>query len=181
MKWVAAHAGKARRGLTLLEVLVAVSVLAVLTALSLTWMNVAITKQHEALGAARWDRAASAVLDQIARDVLQIDVLNDRGTGEPRVWIADNSLCIRSSNQEAVKVIRYKHEADQHRLVRHSSESHAPPDRDPPMLGSVSEAQFTLTVLGVHLKIPELRVSLRSAGGRLMERTFLLDPGDTAS
>jgi hypothetical protein len=145
-------------------------------------MNVAISKQREAIGTARWDRAASAVLDQIARDLLQTDVLNDdRGTGEPRVWIADNCLCIRSSSQEAERVIRYKHDADQHRLVRRSSESHALPDRDPPMLGSVSEAQFTLTFLGEHSTLPELRVALRSAGGRLMERTFLLDPGDTAS
>ena len=165
-----------------MEVLVAFSVLAVLTALSLTWMNVAISKQREAIGVARWDRAASAVLDQIARDLLQIDVLNgDRGTGEPRVWIEDNCLCIRSSSQRAERVIRYWHEADQHRLVRRSPEAHALQDRDPPMLGSVSDAQFTLTVLGEHLNLPELRVSLQSAGGRLMERTFLLDPGDTAS
>ena len=182
MKRFTAQVKHGRHGMSLLEVLVALSLLAVLASVSITWMNAVTSKQREAMTIARWDRAAHAVLDQIARDLIQIDVMNDgRSDGEPRVWVEGECLCIRSPGHDSETTIRYMHEMGRQRFVRRSSTDQALSRNEPPMLGSVSDVQFTLTVPDEGHAMPELRVALRSAGGRLMERTFLLEQGDVAS
>ncbi|MFG0312686.1 MAG: type II secretion system protein J [Phycisphaerales bacterium] len=171
-----------RHGFSLLEVLVALSMLSVLTTLSVAWMHAAVSKQREALAISRWDRGANAVLDQIARDLMQIDVLSDgRSSGEPRVWVEDEHLCIRSPVQGSSRTIRYMHAVEQQSIVRQSPADRALAHPQPPMLGSVVGAEFALIVDEESRNVPELRVALRSADGRLVERSFLLEPGDASS
>src|SRR6056297_4114310 len=78
----------ARAGMTLVEMLVSLSLMAVLVTVSVSWMTNILERQGQDQEQSRWTRAAYSVLDQIGRDLNQIELIDDDlRRGEPRIWI----------------------------------------------------------------------------------------------
>lgn len=88
-----------RRGLTMVEMLVSLSILSALLLVVAAWTRVATQAGGEAAGSARWALAAEAVMDLIQVDLASGDVEpagRRRGRADERVAVEDGALRIRT-------------------------------------------------------------------------------------
>lgn len=172
----------ARAGMTLVEMLVSLSLMAVLVTVSVSWLTNILARQGHEQERSRWTRAAYAVLDQIGRDLNQIERIDeDLRRGEPRIWIDEGTLCIRTTSSGEPVTQRYEFDPENRAVIRSSLLNREQSDDQPPLIGEVAELQFDLAMPTNERAVPALRVELRSVGGRSLTRFYPIRPEDVES
>lgn len=168
-----------QRGMTLIEMLVSLSLLAVLVIVAVSWMTSTLSRQGKDLEQSRWDRAAYMVLDQIGRDLSQVEMIDEaRRRGIPRVWIDDEVLSIRTTDRGEPVTQQYAFDPAEGVVLRSIMGQRVRPVDQPAMLGQVYGVQLELVLPSNERVLPVLRVELRSDGGRILRRAYVLRPED---
>ena len=166
-------------GMTLIEMLVSLSLLAVLVTVAVSWMTSTLSRQENDLEQSRWDRAAYMLLDQIGRDLSQVETIDEaRRRGDPRVWIEDEVLSIRTTDRGEPITQQYAFDPAAGVVLRSILGQRTRPVEYPALLGQVDSLQLELVLPSNERVLPVLRVELRSDGGRILRRTYLLKPED---
>lgn len=168
-----------RRGMTLVEMLVALSLMALLVTTAVTWMTTIVSRQGYVQDNARWDRAAYAVFDQIGRDLNQLEMVDEqRRHGNPRVWIEQDALYIRTTAQRKPVTMQYAFDPARASIDRLNFTGPVVPRDLLPLLGGVEEFLVELIHPSTERSLPILRVEIRSSTGSLMSRTYPIRPED---
>ncbi len=168
-----------QRGMTLIEMLVSLSLLAVLVTVAVSWMTSTLSRQGKDLEQSRWDRAAYMVLDQIGRDLSQVEMIDEsRRRGNPRVWIDDEVLSIRTTDRGEPVTQQYVFDPAEGVVLRSIMGQRLRPVDQPAMLGQVSGLQLELVLPSNERVLPVLSVELRSDEGQSHRRTYVLRPED---
>lgn len=109
-----------RRGLTLLELLLAMVLVTGLLLASANLLRVAATIFHAALADHRWESAATGVVNRIADDVMCSD--NSGTSNEPLARCENGSLYIRTrwtrDGSAPIHQVRYSYDQTTHLLQR---------------------------------------------------------------
>jgi len=164
---------KASRAMTLIELLVSLSLLAIISVVSASWMSMMLRTQSTVSADASWEGSGFAALGLIERDLLVVDRLDVGGRGDtPRVEIFDGKLRIRTRENRYVGVIEYSLDSTKKQIFRNTGT--ASRSADPPLLGDVEEFSFEIEEQSEILPLPLLRVRLMSDNGSTMERTYML-------
>jgi len=168
-----------RRGMTLIEMLVSLSLLAVLVTVAVSWMTSTLSRQGKDLEQSRWDRAAYMVLDQIGRDLSQVETIDEtRRRGDPRVWIEDEMLSIRTTDRGEPITQQYGFDPIEGVVLRSVLGQRVRTVDQPAMLGQVYGVQLELVLPSNERVLPVLSVELRSEGGQTLRRTYVLSSED---
>jgi prepilin-type N-terminal cleavage/methylation domain-containing protein len=168
-----------RRGMTLVETLVALSLMAALVTVAVSWMTTIVSKQGHVQDRVRWNRAADTVLDQIGRDITQIEMIDQARRGrEPRVWIDEDALHIRTTESGRLETMRYAFNSSESTLQRSGVTDRLSTSGHPPLLGEVSEFQIELEFPSTGRSLPVLRVVIRSLADQSISRTYPIRPED---
>lgn len=166
-------------GITLVELLVALSLLSLLVLVSVSWMTTMISRQNRDLQDARWEWAASMVIDQVGRDLMQVELIDDtRRRGEPRVWIEDDDLFIRTIEAGQLATIRYQYLLSGGEINRSVLGSQVDVDEGIPLIGLVASLRFELRLPDQHRARPELFMAIESIHSQTRMRSFTLDQED---
>lgn len=168
-----------RRGLTLLELLLALALLCGLVVTSVAWTKSGLESSRELAERTRWRSAATAALDLIGEDLLTGDISErhlDR-EGLP-VWITidGHSLAIdaRAAPFTAAERVRYDLDDETRRLSR-TLLSQEPPRV---VLGGVTGFSCSLHTQGLPHNSPvALTVGLRNHRGWFAARTYVVERG----
>lgn len=165
---------KTSRAMTLIELLVSLSLLAVISMIGASWMTMMLRTQSTAIADGAWDRSASAVLDLLERDIFVVDRLDVGGRGStPRVGITDGILRIRTRDQGIAEVIEYTFNQEKNQITRSTIGAESR-DAGPPLLGEVAEFSIDIELQSELTPLPILHTRLEHADGRSYERTFTL-------
>ena len=165
---------KATRAMTLIELLVSLSLLAVISVAAASWMTTMLRTQSTTSADAVWDRSASAILDLIARDLFVVDRLDVGGRGNtPRVEIADGNLRIRTRDHGFVGTVEYSLVPRESQIAR-SLIGAASSESQPPLLGDVADFTFEIEDQSELVSLPVLRVRLERSDGQSLERAYSL-------
>lgn len=167
-------------GLTLVEVLASLSILCLIVITGGALCRSIVTNAAAESARHRWTRAASALLDSIALDVLQgdFDPVGDRARADPRVRVEgqspDLALSIRTRDSGPVHR-RYALDRGRLRTTTGSLASGSPADQ---------AAAWSTALDGVVRFEPaldpsgsRLRVRIHGPAGLIAERSYTLEPG----
>jgi len=144
------------RGVTLIEMLLAVTLLSGVAVVTATWMSVVARSQTEFAPSVRWESAARATLDLIADDLASWD--SAPRAREPRIRASQESLVIRTRSGTDDSVT---YRVRQGRLTQGESV----------LLGECEWVRFDFDEeTGV------LEVALERDGGRVMQRSYRVEP-----
>jgi len=143
------------RGVTLIEMLLAVTLLSGVALVTATWMSVVARSQTEFAPSVRWESAARATLDLITDDLASWD--SESRTREPRVRASGETLVIRTRSRTGDSVT---YRVKQGRLTRGESV----------LIGGCDQARFDFDEeTGI------LEVALEPNDGRVMQRSYRVE------
>jgi len=167
-----------RRGITLVELLVTLSLLTIMSVVSVSWMTTVLGAQTRLTSQADWHRASIAVLDLIGQDMLTVDRL-DAGSRSrtPRIVVEDNTLSIRTRNDNGVGTQRYIFDPNTHQIRRQRVGERAQ-SNPTALLGDTQVFECVLAFPSDERAMPLLSVSLVANDGREVHRTYILDLED---
>jgi prepilin-type N-terminal cleavage/methylation domain-containing protein len=163
-----------RRGVTLIEVLVALSMLTLILIVSVSWMTSILKKQSTMSSDANWRRASSRLLETIEHDILTVDQLvigSQRGV--PRIEVLEGSIRIRSRDDSGIGTFVYALNSQSGELIRHRANERAGFDTVP-VLGSVQTFNCSIEGPTADRVTPVLSVALISDTGLQVSRTITL-------
>lgn len=167
-----------RRGISLIEMLVTISILSLLMIVSVSWMTTMLRSQDVAGNNANWKRASSALLDRIAEDIHAVDRLEARSRQSgARIIVEGSVLRIETRDQQGLSVNRYIFNQELgavHRIDQSASEALYPI----PLLGDVGSFECMMNLPSESRLVPTMIVSLQSMNGISARRTFVLDLED---
>ena len=170
---------ESRRGLTLVEMLITLSLLSVLVLISVSWMTTVISRQNRDQHRARWDRSAVMVLDQVDRDLMQIELIDEsRRRGDPRVWIGDGALHIRTTKDGRVTTVSYIYQQQSQLLERVVTGAPLDESGSVPLIGEVHALRFELRLPDQQRIRPELHLAIDGLNDRSRSRIFVLHQED---
>ena len=165
--------------MTLVELLVSLSLLAVLVSVAVSWMTTIVSRQGRDLEQSRWLRSANLVLDQVGRDLTQLDMIDDEWRrGDPRVWIEDGALFIRTTEAGVPSTHRYALDAHLGCVKRISVDAQSSGEQAAPLLGDTESLQIEIAMPSQTQALPSLRVDIRSVGGQTRSRSYRLRTQD---
>lgn len=167
-----------RRGLTLIEMLVALSLMAVLVIVSVSWMSHIMSRMKLDEERARWDLAAQRTLDQITHDLVNMDMVIDSQHRTARVRVEGGALIIRTVQDGVGVEVRYVFDDSIGALIRVTQD----PPKDnpiyPALLGMVQSFEVVIDHPNGNVSYPTLRVDLVAVDGQSHTRWFLLAQED---
>lgn len=170
---------RASRAMTLIELLVSLSLLAVISVVAASWMTMMLRTQSTTSTDAVWDRSASAVFNLIARDIFVVDRLDVAGRGNvPRVEIADGKLRIRTRDRGYVGTVEYSFDPGEEQVTRSTIDT-KPSGSAAPLLGDAKGFSFEIKEQSELVPFPVLRVRMERSDGLSLERTYTLAIEDT--
>lgn len=165
--------------MTLVELLVSLSLLAVLVSVAVSWMTTIVSRQGRDLELSRWLRSAQLVLDQVGRDLTQLDMIDDEWRrGDPRVWIEDGALFIRTTEAGVPSTQRYALDTHLGCVKRSSVDAQSSGEQAAPLLGDTESLQIEIATPSRAYALPSLRVEIRSVGGQTRSRSYRLRTQD---
>jgi len=165
-----------RRGLTMIELLVALGLLSAVMLAVVSWTQVMAQTSQHATGPVRWRSAAEAVLRLIHDDLVSGDLVAARKRGtrdKPRIQIVDgvlqiNTRAVDPAGTSGPVVHRYALEVSSRALRREQRTLQGPPSSRL-LLDDVLEWQCA-----VDEEEQVLRVSVTSQDQITVARTYLL-------
>ncbi len=170
---------RSRRGVTLVELLVSLSLLAMLVSVAVSWMTTTVSRQGRDLEQSRWLRSANLVLDQVGRDLSQLEMVDDEWRrGDPRVWLEGETLFIRTTEVGVPSTLRYALDSQGGCLERTSVDAQIIGDQAAPLLGEAESLNIEITMPSETQALPSLRVEIRSVGGQTLSRLYWLRTQD---
>tara|TARA_R110002072_G_C7977582_1_gene535733 strand:+ start:9951 stop:10469 length:519 start_codon:yes stop_codon:yes gene_type:complete len=163
-----------RRGFSLIEMLVTLSVLTLLIMISVSWMTTMLRSQSITNNDANWKRASTAVLDRIADDIHTLDRLDVRSRSAGARIIADEkALRIQTRDQQGLTVHGYTF--DHGSAAIYSSDQQTPMALDSiPLLGDVDSFECQIELPSDSRTLPTMTVVIRGIDGMSASRTFIL-------
>lgn len=165
--------------MSLVELLVSLSLLAVLVSVAVSWMTTIVSRQGRDLEQSRWIRSAHLVLDQLGRDLTQLDMIDDEWhRGDPRVWLEDGALFIRTTEAGVPSTQRYALDTQLGCVKRTSVDAQSNAEQAAPLLGETESLQIELMMPSQTQALPSLRVVIRSLGGQTRSRSYRLRTQD---
>ncbi len=165
--------------MTLVELLVSLSLLAVLVSVAVSWMTTIVSRQGRDLEQSRWLRSAHLVLDLVGRDLTQLDMIDDeRRHGDPRVWLEDGELFIRTTEAGVPSTQRYALDAHLGCVKRISVDALSSAEQAAPLLGETESLQIEIAMPSQTQALPSLRVEIRSVAGKTRSRSYRLRTQD---
>lgn len=173
--------GYMRAGITLVEMLISLSLLSVLILIAVSWMSMILNRQEHDQRQTRWERSSLMVLDQIARDITQFDIIDEtRRHRESRLWIENGSLNIRTTDQGRLTTLRYAFDPERMYLVRGGTIAQGQLDSHFPILGQVSAFVTDLSHPNDNQSVPVLKVRIQGLSGQVHSRSYVLRREDVA-
>lgn len=170
---------KTSRAMTLIELLVSLSLLAVISMVGASWMSASLGTQSVASDDASWNRSAAAALGLIEQDLFAVDRLDSSGRrGMPRVEVDGPRLRIRTRDNGYTGVIEYLWNAEGKRIVR-GPISEDSGGSEPPLLGDVAVFSVQIEQQSEIVPLPVLRVWIERSDGHSLRRTYTLSIEDT--
>ena len=167
-----------RRGITLVELLATLSLLAILMVVSVSWMTTVLRSQTQSMNQVRWSRASIAVLDLIGQDVLTVDRLDvNARRNSPRITVENNILRIRTRDGRGVGVQRYAIDASSNN-IRRQRDGDRLPIGPVALLGETKTLECVIVLSSEERAMPVLKVSIIANDGRDVHRTYILDLED---
>lgn len=165
----------ARRGMTLVELLASLGLLASLVVVCVSWTTAMVRQQEDAGSRARWMMSAQAVLDSVARDLMSVDGLDPAAGGRvPRVVAGEAMLDVRTREAGWLGVVRYEAADGVLRRMRGGQRT----NHGVPMLGEVQVFGVSIEPADEEQVLPVLSVELESAQGWRAGRVFALSVED---
>ena len=168
-----------RTGFTLVEMLVTLGLLSVLVLISVSWMTTIVSAQARRQSDARWQRASLMLLEQIQRDLIQLDAIDEsRRRDQPRVWVEREALLIRTPDAGRLSTLRYEFNPQMNTLSR--SQLDDADDRGPmvPLIGDVRQFAIELRLPDEQRARPSLHLTIESKSGRSQAGVFVLELED---
>jgi len=163
-----------RRGITLVELLATLGLLAILMVVSVSWMTTVLRTQTRSTDQAGWSRASLAVLDLIGQDVLTVDRLDvNARRNSPRITAKNNSLQIRTRDGRGVGVQRYVFDSSTTSIRRLRDGDRSRVGRIA-LLGETRALQCFIELPSQERAMPVLKVSIIADDGREVHRTYIL-------
>lgn len=173
------HRMRSRRGMTIVELLVSLSLLAVLVSVAVSWMTTIVSRHGRDLEQSRWIRSAHLMLDQVGRDLTQLDMMdNEWRRGDPRVWLEDGVLFIRTTEAGVPSTQRYALDSQIGCVKRTSVDARSSGEQAAPLLGDTESLQIEIAMPSRAQGLPSLRVEIRSVGGQTRTRSYRLRTQD---
>ena len=173
------HRKRSRHGMTLVELLVSLSLLAVLVSVAVSWMTTIVSRQGRDLEQSRWLRSANLVLDQVGRDLTQLDMIDDDWRrGDPRVWIEDGALFIRTTEAGVPSTQQYALDTHLGCVKRTSVDVRSGGEQAAPLLGNTESLKIELEMPSQAQVLPSLWVEIRSLAGETRSRSYRLRTQD---
>jgi len=167
-----------RRGITLVELLATLSLLAILMVVSVSWMTTVLRSQARSTDQADWSRASLAVLDQIGQDVHTVDRLDvNARRNSPRITTEGNILQIRTRDDRGVGVQRYAFDSNAKSIRRQRDDDRSRTGLVA-LLGETRALQCFIELPSEERAMPVLKVSIIADDGREVHRTYILDHED---
>jgi len=167
-----------RRGFSLIEMLVTLSVLTLLIMISVSWMTTMLRSQSISESHANWRRASTALLDRIAEDIHTVDRLDVRSRSAGARIIADaGTLRIQTRDHQGITAHGYAF--DQASASISNSDQRASSSLDSiPLLGDVDLFECQIELPSDTRTLPTMTVNIRGLDGLSASRTFVLDLED---
>ncbi len=166
------------RGITLVELLATLSILAVFTVISVSWMSVVLRSQSDIAAEATWKRASLEVLDLIGQDVMVVDRLDTGGRlRPPRISVDQGVLYIRTRTHGEPVVWEYILDSEAQNFDRQRKGERGQKSLLP-LLGDTEKFECSLVLPTDEVLVPYLYVMLESNDGRVVHRSFFLDRED---
>ena len=173
------HRNFARHGLTLVELLVSLSLLAVLVSVAVSWMTNIVSRQEHELEHSRWILSANLVLDQVGRDLTQLEMVDSEWRrGNPRVWFQEESLYIRTTDAGVPSTLRYAFDTQSGYVHRVTVNVQSQSQQSPPLIGETEALKIELEMPGQAQTLPSLWVEIRSLRGKVLSRSYQLRTQD---
>lgn len=167
-----------RRAFSLVEMLVALVLLTALVLVAVSWMTMIVGRQERDQQRARWARASSMVLNQVGRDLMQCDIIEESRHRTPRVRLSDGQLHIRTLDQSEPVGVRYEFDPGSQLVARVEAGQDAENTAIPALIGGVSALDAEITMPDERHTLAVLRVTLRSADGEHRTRHYPLREQD---
>lgn len=157
-----------RRGLTMVELLLALALLAGLMVAVASWTQIAGLSGSELARPMRWRVAAEAVLQLIHDDLVTGDFADEEAASSPRVRVADDALSIDSREASIGPVVcQYVLDTYSGRLLRRLPGSGHRSDR-------VLIDEVTRFACEIDEEQTELHIEIASRDGDAVSRRYLL-------
>jgi len=165
------------RGMTLLELLLALALLGVLAAASLSWTATASRLSVEQSERLRWERAAAATLQAIHDGLAVGDFhpIADRAHGVLRVQLNERALGIRT-REGGLAVLRVLwHDASAQWLLTWTTPQNSRLPASPPTETSIALGEVESLEI-IENEERRLLVAINGTSGRHVERVFRVTP-----
>jgi prepilin-type N-terminal cleavage/methylation domain-containing protein len=163
-----------RRGLTLIELLCALALLAVMISGLSSWLGIAIRNAPVATERMRFERTAQAALNRIADDLLTGDFAGARHD-EPSIRVQPHSLTVHTRTlglKRAGDAARHLYEVQEGKLILMESRTAEPMSTTRRVLGSFAEIHFLLVTDADRIESQGvLRIELVAQSGDRLTRT----------
>lgn len=167
-----------RRGLTLIEMLVVLSLMAVLVVVSVSWMSHIMSRMSLDEERARWDLTAQRTLEQISYDLTNMDMIIDSQHHAARVRVENGELVVRTVQDGDSVEVRYVLDDSIGVLNRVTQDSLRDNPNSPALLGLVQSFNVIIDRPIEKASYPILRVDLVAVDGHSYTRWFLLTQED---
>jgi len=159
-----------------MEMLVTLSLLVVLMVVSISWVTNISRRQDQDQRRSNWQRAAFMVLDQLERDLMQTDMLDEsRRIATQRLMIEKDEITIRTIEHGHLVSMKYSFDQKRRQLMRQSDSSHDP---QTPLLGDVERVHVELLMPDKQHTLPELHLTIESLSGQRLSRVLTLTRED---
>lgn len=167
-----------RTAFSLVEMLVALVLLTALVLVAVSWMTMIVGRQDRDQQRASWARASSMILDQVGRDLMQADSIEESRHRTPRVRLSDGQLSIRTLDRSEPAGVRYEFDPGSRSVLRVGAGQDAGNAAVPPLIGDVGAWEAEITMPDGRHTLAVLRVTIRSTGGLQRTRDYTLSEQD---
>lgn len=161
-----------RRGITLVEMLVSLGLLLALMLVCVSWLTRIAKRQKQDLDRANWETAAGMVVDQIEREVMQVELIEAASRQrDPRVRVETDVVAIRVLEMGSARTVEYRYDPGANDLRRMIGDSGA---GGVPLLGAMRDFRAQVRMPDEDRIVPELHLELWSHDGGVLKRTIPL-------